>query len=284
MILKELLKSGLFDITVLTRQANDRFPSDVKVVEVDYGSLESLVTALAGQDAVVSALSSGAIFSEHLLIDAAAKSHVKRIIPSQYGCNLHNSKIRQLPVFAQKVDIEEKLIDLAKSGCTSYTLLFNGPLLDWGLENGTFFDFKNKKVELYDGGEVVISTTLLSSVGKAVRRILTHPRETADRAVWIKDIDITQKQLLALAQTLTPGENWEVQEVDTAELERVSLEAMQQDLKTPSTMLGFLRRGIFGEGYNGRFEKVHNQIFGIKGITEADLKELFVSIFANGLE
>lgn len=85
-ILKELLKSGLFEVTVLTRSSsNHKFPGNVKVAKVDYADLESLSAALAGQDALVSAVENKAVASQRLLIDAAVGEGVKRIIPSEYG-------------------------------------------------------------------------------------------------------------------------------------------------------------------------------------------------------
>merc|ERR1711964_137173 len=64
-ILKELLESKLFDITVLTRQSSSHsFSPDVKVVKVDYADLESLTAALSGQDALVSAVATLAIPSQ----------------------------------------------------------------------------------------------------------------------------------------------------------------------------------------------------------------------------
>jgi uncharacterized protein YbjT (DUF2867 family) len=82
--LKELLKSGLFEVTVLTRESsNHKFPPEVKIAKVDYTSPESLAAALEGQDALVSAVATLAVLSQRLLIDAAVKAGVKRIIPSE---------------------------------------------------------------------------------------------------------------------------------------------------------------------------------------------------------
>jgi len=279
-ILKELLKSGLFEVTALTRESsNHSLPSEVKVTKVDYSNLESLTSALEGQDALVCSLASLAVPSQRLLIDAAVKAGVKRVIPSEFGCDLHNPHTRKLPVYAGKVQIEEYLNELAEKGDISYTLVFNGPFLDWGLRQGMFFNFKERKAELYDGGDQLISTSRLSTAGKAVRRILTHPRETADRAIWIKDIDISQKHLLKLAQALTPGAEWEVKEVNTADLEKESLEQIQKKEVGPKTMLGLIKRAVFSPECGNKYEHVHNDTLGIRGITGPDLEELVASIF-----
>jgi len=142
-----------------------------------------------------------------------------------------------------------------------------------------FLNFKERRAEIYDGGDQLLSTSRLATAGKAVRRVLTHPRETADRAVWVKDIDISQNQLLNLAQSLTPGEKWEVTQVSTAALEKQSLEEIQKKEVGPQTMYRFLKRAIFSPEFGNKFEHVHNETLGIKGITGPDLEELIASIF-----
>ena len=154
-----------------------------------------------------------AVPSQRLLIDAAVKAGVKRVIPSEFGADLKNAKSRALPCFAGKVEIEKYLDELAVRGLMSYTLLFTGPFIDMCLREGLFFDFKGRTANLYDGGHQLISMSRLSTAGKAVRRILTHPRETADRAIWVKDIDVSQNQLLKLAQALTPSDKWATKKV-----------------------------------------------------------------------
>jgi len=282
-ILKELLKSDLFEVTVLTRNSSHhKFPAAVKIAKVDYTDLESLRAALAGQDALVSAVGKAAVPSQRLLIDAAVEAGVKRIIPSEYGANLKNPQSRALPVFANTVHIEEYLDELAMKGSTSYTLIYTGMFIDLALRGGMLMNFKERKAEIYDGGDQLISTSRVATAGKAVRRVLTHPRETADRAIFVKDIDITQNELLGLAQQLTPGENWEVNQVSTADLAKESLEEIHKKEVTPKTMLGFLKRAMFAPGYGNHFEHVHNSILGIREMTGPDLEELAASIFGTG--
>lgn len=279
-ILKELLNSGLFEVTVLSRESSEHaFPSDVKVVKVDYTNLESLTSALIGQDALVSALAATAVSSEKLLIDAAVKAGVKRVLPSEFGCDLKNPKARALPVFAGKVQIEEYLNELAVKGVISYTLVFTGVFLDMGLRNGLFFNFKDRKAEIFDGGDQLFSASRLTTVGKAVRRILTHPRETADRAIWIKDIDVSQNELLKLAEALTPGGKWELKNVDTAELEKECLEQIKKNGDSREAVFGQIKRAIFAAEYGNKYAHVHNSTLGIKGMTGPDLEELVASIF-----
>jgi nucleoside-diphosphate-sugar epimerase len=279
-VLKELLASDLFEITVLTRESSTHtFPPNVQVKHVDYTSLPSLTSALAGQDALVSTVATASVPIQRILIDAAVAAGIKRIIPSEFGCDLKNPLVRNLPVFAGKVAIEEYLDELAIKGLTSYSLIFTGPLLDLGLRGGMFFDFNNRKAAIYNGGDQLISVSRLATAGKAVRRILTHPRETADRAVWVKDIDISQNQLIKLAQSLTQGEQWELTHVKTEDLERESLKAVAEGKGGPVEDLKQIRTAIFDERYGGGFKHDHNAVLGIRGLTVPDLEELPRSIF-----
>jgi len=65
------------------KSSTHKFPEEVKVVTVDYTNIQSLTKALEGQDALVSAVASLAVLSQLVLIDAAVKAGVKRIIPSE---------------------------------------------------------------------------------------------------------------------------------------------------------------------------------------------------------
>ncbi|CAL3962197.1 unnamed protein product [Diplocarpon coronariae] len=198
-ILKELLEPRLFEVTVLTREpGNHIFPAEVKFAKSNYTNLKSLIEALAGQDALVSAIASPVVSAQRLLIDAAEEAGVKRVIPSEFGNDTKNAKTTKLPVYAAKVEIQEHLDTLAVKGAISYTLLYN--------RTGIFFNYKERKADIYDGGGRIFTACRLSKVGKAVRRILKHPRETSDRAIRVKDINVSQNQLLKLAQAQNPGE------------------------------------------------------------------------------
>lgn len=146
---------------------------------------------------------------------------------------------------------------------------------------GKFFCHRSLKVYGRNKWPIPRSSRL-TTVGKAVRRVLTHPRETADRAVWVKDLGVTQNELVKLAQALTPGEKWEVKQVDTTDLEKESLQQLQKKEISPRTMLRFIRRAIFAPGYGSTFKYTHNDVLGIKGMTEPDLHELVRSICSTG--
>ncbi|KAF7958461.1 hypothetical protein EAE96_002008 [Botrytis aclada] len=256
-IIAELLKSKLFDVTILTRDSTtyqSPFAPALKVLQVDYTSLSSLTRALTNQDALISTLSPGAIPTQKLLIDACIQAHVHRFLPSEYSYDFCSPTMQQHspthPVFTQKIAIEAYLKEQATHTSLSYTLLFSNPILEPSLQNNLFFDIQTRTATLKPQSKSAsISLTTLPSLSKAVRRILTHPRETANRSIRIKDIDISHEQLVSIAQSLTPGQEWDI----------------RTDVSSDSDA---------SFNFGGSFERVHNSVFGIKGMTQEELEEV----------
>lgn len=278
-ILTQLLKAN-FTVTVLTRQdSKSTFPSEsnLTVVPVDYASVSSLTSALKGHDAVVSTLTTQAISVQNHLIDAAIAAGVTRFIPSEFGSDTLSPLAHKLPVYGAKIAVQEYLAKkVAEGSSLSYTFVLTGAFFDWGLQVGFLVNLKDKKVELYDGGDRPFSTTRLATIGKAVVGILQHPEQTQNRAVYVHDAVVTQNQIIAIAEKkLGGGAKFETTAVKTADLERSSYE----ELGKPSpnfgvAMVNFVKRAIWGEGYGGEFEKVDNELLGIEPMSEKAVEEL----------
>lgn len=122
-------------MTVLSRSnKQDDLPKGAVVKSVDYDNLESLKTALADQDALVSTIASPAVGSQQQNVaDAAYTSGVKRFIPSEFGINtrkLQGLKIEQ--ILAGKIKLVDDLQKKAEAN-KSFT---------WtGISNGLFFHY-----------------------------------------------------------------------------------------------------------------------------------------------
>jgi uncharacterized protein YbjT (DUF2867 family) len=265
-ILSQLLAAN-FTVTVLTRQQSSpsAFPPTVKVTPVDYTSLDSLTTALRGQDAVVSTLASRAIDVQTRLIDAALAAGVQRFIPSEFGSDTRNPLARKLPVYADKVKVQEYLVQKAAHSDTfTYTCIFNGAFLDWCLKAGIL-----PGKEMYDGGDRPFSTTRTSTIGKAVVGVLQHPEETRNGYVYVHEAVVTQKQLAGLAGK----DAWEAEDVRTAVLEREAYaELGKKEPDFGKAMFGFIKRAVWGEGYGGVFAKADNELLGIEMMSEQELQ------------
>ncbi|KAH7136944.1 hypothetical protein B0J13DRAFT_506722 [Dactylonectria estremocensis] len=281
-ILTALRESKLFEVTVLTRkESNHEFPADVKVQAVDYTSEASLVDALQGQDGLVSTLSSIGVDNQKTLIDAAIAAGVQRFIPSEFGSNLLNAKVAKIPIFAPKLQIQEYLKEQAtKTPSFSYTLVFPGAFLDWGLAAGLLVDVKNKSATLRDGGDVLFSVSRLSSIGQAVVGIFSHLQETANRAVHIKDIDTTQNQLISLAKEIDPSGEWKIEHANTETEEKEAYEGLAKGQADVGVILKFLFRAVYGEGYGGKIEKDDNELLGVESLDEEGLKTVVKAVSA----
>jgi hypothetical protein len=264
-------------VTVLTRTGTTHtFPSAVTVVPVDYDSLDSLVTALRGQDAVVSTLAAAALSKQLLLVDAAAQAGVKRFIPSEFGSNTVHPKAAALPSYTDKVAVQKALqAKAAQPGGMTYTIVLNGPFLDWGLLVGFLLDVKNRHATLYDGGDRVFSATTLPTVGKAVAGVLSRPDETRNRPVYVQDTATTQRALYEYARKATPGEKWTEEVVRIDDLLSQAWAELKKEQPDPDKfVMKFVTAAAWGEGYGAHFEKTDNELLGIREITEEEVQAL----------
>lgn len=282
-ILEAIIDAGTFNVSVLTRESSkSTFPSSIKVIKADLASVESLTKALNGQDAVVSAVGTEGLLGQKVLIDGAIAAGVKLFIPSEFGSDLGNPKTAALPVFGYKIPVNAHLEEKVKTNPDfSYTQVRNSAFLDWGLEHGFVFDWRNNSPKIFDGGDRPFSLTTLTSVASAVVGVLNHPAETKNRAVYVRDIITTQNKILEIAKKLTPGEKWEPVQVKLSDVEKASYEGLAKGDYSMNTMAGFLFMSILGEGYGGLFEKVDNELLGVPGNkTEADIEVILKPLLA----
>ncbi|KAL9620215.1 MAG: hypothetical protein Q9160_005224 [Pyrenula sp. 1 TL-2023] len=268
-ILKALIEAS-FTVQVLARAGSKTtLPSGAKLTEVDFESVPALTAALKGQDALVSTLGAFAFGVQPRIIEAAISAGVKRIIPSEFGSETSNPKTSALPVYRDKVAAQEVLKKAAADGKTSYSIVFNGPLLDWGLMVGFLINTRELSATLYDGGDRPFSATTTASVGKAIVGILKHTSETANRAVYVQDAVVTQNQLIALAKKSGKTGEWTTEVADTAELEGAAFEELGKEQPNPMVWaFNFIKRAVWGQGYGGEFKKTDNEVVGLKEMGE----------------
>lgn len=271
-VLEKLQASGKFNIKILRRQgSSSTFPSGVDVVDVDYESLEAVTAALKGQDALVSTVGMPQITAQNTLIDASIAAGVKRFIPSDYGSDLDNPGVRKLPVYAQKVEVQDYLIGKTKTTDLSYTTVYNNAFLDWGLEHDFIFKTSDYRPLIIDGGDLTFSSTSLPSVADAVVGVLSHPEETKNRTVYIEDVKITQNKLLELAKKAAPEKPWEPQNVKLDDLTAKSDSRLAQGLFDTETFVPYLYRACLDPRSGANFEKTDNELLGVKGLTEDEV-------------
>ncbi|KAI1329348.1 hypothetical protein F5Y16DRAFT_409250 [Xylariaceae sp. FL0255] len=265
------LRTAGFEVSVLVRDPNKQsFPAGVTVLHVDYTSSDSLVAALTGQDAVVSALSGPACGEPQLLlVDAAAKAQVKRFIPSDYGIDISNAKANSLPFFNVKKKVHEALDKYAAAESMSYSTICNGPFLDMGL-NGFLINIKGKKSTLYGGGDVPFSTATVADVAKAVVGVLKHPDETKNRPVYVQSTELTLRRLYEMTVKATGTEGWSQEVITAEELLRAGYEEREKDQPN----IDFVRVAAFCDGYGSRFETLDNELLDITQLSDVEVQAL----------
>ncbi|KAK8050455.1 NAD(P)-binding protein [Apiospora phragmitis] len=280
-ILEQLLAAG-FHVKVLTRQSSShKFPDAVEVAPVDYDSLDSLAAALEGQDAVVSTLASLALEKQQLLVEAASKAGVKRFIPSEFGSNTVHEKTSKLPSFGHKIAVQEALKrEATKPDGMTYTIVVNGPFLDWGVRVGWLANLQAREINLWDGGDRVFSTTTLTSVGKAVAGVLQHPAETRNRAVYVQDAALSARDLARYAKKATGDsgsdseQSWKEHRPSVDEIVNAGWAELKKENPNPNPdnfVMNFITASVFGEGYGSHFEKNDNELLGLKDMSDDEI-------------
>ena len=275
-------------VIILTRSESRsalKLPSSslITIKEVDFKSLSSLTAALQGVDVVVSCLASAALPDQITLVEAAVQAGVQRFIPSEFGSDTSNPANNVLPVYKHKAATAEKLKDLAaQNPGFSYTLVFNQLFLDDGLERGFIIHPATHTARIFDRGDVRISVTTLPTVAKAVTSIIAKLEETRNRVVYIHDTTVTQNQLVNMVKEID-GKEWDLTQVNTADLQQKSYEALQRGEEGKMVMSGFIPGAVYGRDSGGDFTgKTDNELLGLGMMSEEELKRLVRGVVEGG--
>ncbi|KAL6887567.1 hypothetical protein HDV57DRAFT_508313 [Trichoderma longibrachiatum] len=281
-IVKALLAAG-HHVTALIREGSNntsKLPKspNLSITPVDYSSVQSLEFALKGHAVVISTLTSTSVGDQNPLIDAAITAGVTRFIPSEFGSDVLNEKRNKLPVFEGKVKSHEYLKAAAtKNPSFTYTAICVGAFLDWGL-HGFIVNVPERSAVIYNGGDVPFSATNLDTVGRAVVGVIEHLPETANRPVYIHDAVVTQNQLIQFAKE-KDGREWKITHKSTEEMRLSSLEQVARGNTDWSVLQPLVFSSFLGEGYGIDFsDHLDNELLGIKGLAEAEVRELVESL------
>ncbi|KAI1638368.1 hypothetical protein F4809DRAFT_600540 [Biscogniauxia mediterranea] len=269
-VVDELVKAG-FQVTVFTREnSSATFPAGVNSKKVNYESVDSLKSALEGQDAVVSTIATVAIGGQYPLVDAAVAAKVKRFIPSEFGVNTRI--LGDLPI-GKILQGKIKTLDYidAKSKENpdfTWTGISTGLFFDWGLLHGSVgYDKKTRTATIYDSGNEPVQVSNLPFIGRAVAAILSNPSKTANKYLTIASFNPTQNEILDILEKET-GEKWKVTHATTAEAEKVGVEKLGRG--DFSSFLDLLRARIFRDGA-GLAVKGESNAATLVGLQEEDL-------------
>ncbi|KAM0549197.1 hypothetical protein ACHAPJ_009506 [Fusarium lateritium] len=271
--LKKLLEADKFNITVIRRAGSEStFSSDVKVVDVDYSSLDSLRSAFKGQDAVISLVPTFAADAQKGFVDAAIDAGVSRFIPSEFSANLANANARTLPVFAAKIKLQEYLVEKTKYSDLTYTFIYGGGWLDAGRHRSFLISSTGDTTNTYDGGDVRFSASTLDTVADAIVSTLDHLEETKNRSVHVHSLVTTQNRLLALAKEVVPEKSWDTIDFKLDDLTTTSDQRLANGHTDFETFVPYILRAIFDPAFGACYEKTDNELLGIKKASEEDIK------------
>lgn len=279
-ILNALLDAD-FSVTALSRKGGNSAvlaPHPKLVIkEVNFDSVESLLSSLREVEVVISCLATLAIGSQNPLIDASVAAGVRRFIPAEFGMNSANDLCAQLPVCAPKVDAQRYLQQASKSNPNfTYTAIANGLFLDWGLKMNLILNITEHNAILYNSGNVPFSATNLVDVATAVLGVIRHQPQTANRVVYIHSALVTQSELIKLAKDID-GKDWVTSIQNTENIRKESLVELakgpQGDID--AAMLGFCICGSLTTEYGCDFSShLDNGLLGVRELNKADLRAL----------
>ena len=199
-----LVEAG-FQVTFLTRtQKPGAYASNIKVIEVDFTSVDSLTAALKDTDAVVFTVAGTAVERQTILIDAAIAASVERFIASVFGNVTTNPKLETNSMYTPMFKVRRYLEEKAAAGQLSWTVLASDAFLDLILNTPTLLDLQNHTAMLIDEGDDQTGATSLANVGKAIAAILKNVNATEDKFLLISQAILTQNQLIGFAKELQP--------------------------------------------------------------------------------
>ncbi|KAJ3534553.1 hypothetical protein NM208_g4566 [Fusarium decemcellulare] len=274
-ILKALVDTGRFNITVLTRNASGRnFPFFVTVKEVDFGSLSSLTDAVRGQDAVIDSTYSYESEGPRRLIDACIAAGVYRYIPPEFGYDPLSKAVQALPVFQRKTDILHHLTGKLKNSDLTWTAVANGAFLDFLNSPFLGFDLKNKDITLFgEQGYLTGPLTSLEAVGKATAQVLLHPEETHNRVVFIASAYLGQKKVVQLAKEALGPDGWKQSVVDPHKEHERAQERLQKGEFDEKVAIAILQYGMTSDAITHVWERSDNKLLGVEELSDEQVKE-----------
>lgn len=256
-VLEALLDSGIHHISIIIRPENSRaFDNRVTVHRVDLDDVAFLTRCLVNQDVLIMSLNPESYAKQIPLIQAAAAARVPYVVPTEYGSDPTHERLNREIFLAEIQKPFRALIE--ELGASSWIGVVNGLFFDFNVRNGFWgLDIPNRKVTLYDEGQVKINTSTLSWVGISLARFFSMPEEFVrkHRNNWIffSSFLVSQRDVLESAKrvTGTTEADWEVVSVDA----KLAAQEAKRNMEREDQMAVFslLFALTFQEGYGSDF-------------------------------
>lgn len=273
-----------FTVTVLTRtDSTADFASllgttsgVVTVIRGDY-TLETLKSAFQGQDAVISATSVFTIETiQEIILEAARATGVQRVVLNEFADSpIYQDGLPELMVYRRVKDkvrehaqrLSDESVNSDGSRSFTWSAVATGNLIDLSLKKYPIFgfDIQNRTARLVDNGVELITATTLRDIGIAVRGILLHPKETANRYIHVRSTCTSQSEILQAFRDATK-EEWTVTHASSSSLLENGRKAFAAGER--KGMLDLLVAQLFEKGANRSIvvptEKSDNGLVGVQ--------------------
>lgn len=141
-LIRAFLADGSYNVTVLARASSkSTYPSAVNVIKInDFNSHSELVSALKGQDVLISGIGPEGFGIQHHLAGVCVEVGVKRFIPTEWGFDNQDLNARELcpPIFGAKGKFVDEVLKKTEDKMT-WTAVASSIWLDWCVILGVFF-------------------------------------------------------------------------------------------------------------------------------------------------
>ncbi|KAM0428579.1 hypothetical protein ACHAPT_006940 [Fusarium lateritium] len=255
--MNSLLRKNIHSITAISRSdSSATFPENVTVLKGDYSNEDFLISALKGQDVLILQLGPRAMGVQEPLIRAAAKAGVAYILPTEFGTDIEALDLtREQALMSEKKGMRD-LVEQLSVG--SWIAVVNNLWFDWSMKMGCWgINIKDRKAEIWNGGNVKANTSTLKRVGDAVAELLSLPEEELskykNKPYYISSFLITQREMLESVQrvTGTTDADWEIKERDIDELAKECDERLKKGDRMAA--IPKLYSSQFREGHGGNY-------------------------------
>ncbi|RDW60995.1 hypothetical protein BP6252_12378 [Coleophoma cylindrospora] len=296
LIFENLIANPNFNVTAITRRANDRLNasartnSNVKIAAGSYDSEEFLVPALRNQDALVLALGFEAQNTAQMsIIGAAAKAGIEWVMPTEFGADNANERVRDsVMINSSKTHVRQRIEDLGMK----WIGIATNPWFDYSLKGGFFsIDVSRHTATLFDRGTTKFNTTTMSTVGLAVARLFALPitsengaslSQYTNKFCYIASFLVSQREILDSVQRVsgTTDNDWEI-----AEKSVDSYLAEGNEMIKNGDFMGAVN-SLYGtnyiEGAGGNYQDAKGLSNDVLGLPKEDLDEV-VKVVLNEL-
>ncbi|KAE8152541.1 hypothetical protein BDV25DRAFT_170218 [Aspergillus avenaceus] len=240
-ILSALLASGIHHVSVIARPTTSKgFDDRVTVHHADFEDVPAL-------DVLIMALNPESYPRQIPPIRAAAEAQVRYIVPTEFGSDpTHETLNREIFLARMQTPFRSLIEEL---GVSSWIGVVNGLFFDFNIRNGFWgLDLQNRKVMLYDDGQVKINTSTLSMPEPFVRK---H----RNNWVFFSSFLVSQLDVFESAMRVsgTQEADWEVVKVNAKLAAENAKKSMQRGDQMAIFRLLFAL--TFQEGFGSDFSR-----------------------------